>query len=133
MESLLIPLAPFIMVVAIVLTIFYFNSKNKREVLETVREALRGGQTLDPDTIRALGVPSKRQQGGDLKAGAILIAVALGFLGLGFAITGLDEPDAAQAFPVMAAIAAFPGLIGLVLVIFGAVSAAKRKDGGGPD
>jgi len=40
----LVPLAPFIMVVLIVVTVYFFSSRNRREVLETVREALRNGR-----------------------------------------------------------------------------------------
>jgi hypothetical protein len=127
MEDVLIPLAPFIMVVLIVLTVFYFNSKNKRAILETVREASRNGQTLDAETIKALGMPSKKSQGGDLKAGAVLIAIALAILVLGLSIGGIDDADAAEAVPVMAAIAAFPGFIGVVLLLFGLAGAASRK------
>lgn len=127
MEDVLIPLAPFLMVVAIVLTVFYFNSKNKRAILETVREASRNGQSLDAETIRALGMPQKKSEGGDLKAGMILIAIALAFLVLGFSIGTIDEAEAAEAVPVMAAIAAFPGFIGVVLVLFGLAGAQRRK------
>lgn len=127
MEDVLIPLAPFIMVVAIVLTVFYFNSKNKRAILETVREASRNGQSLDAETIKALGMPQKKSEGGDLKAGLILIAIALAFLVLGMSIGTIDDGDASEAVPVMAAIAAFPGFIGVVLVLFGLANAANRK------
>ena len=126
MEDVLIPLAPFIMVVLIVLTVFYFNSKNRRAVLETVREASRNGQTLDAETIKALGMPQKKSEGGDLKAGAILIAVALAFLTLGFAIGAVDHGEAQEAVPILASIAAFPGFIGVVLVLFGLANSRKR-------
>jgi hypothetical protein len=124
MVEILVPLAPFAMTVAIVLTVFYFNSKNKRAILETVREASRNGQSLDPETIKALGMPEKKREGGDLKAGMILIAIAAALLVLGSAIaTGEDE----SAFPILAAVASFPGFIGVVLVLFGVVNAANRK------
>ena len=126
--ELLIPLAPFIMVVLIVGTVFYFNSKNKRAILETVREASRNGQQLDAETIKALGMPEKKNEGGDIKAGAILIAVALAFVVLGVSIGGIDDGDAAEAVPVLTAIAAFPGFIGVVLLAFGLANARKRND-----
>ncbi len=125
MEAVLIPLAPFLMTVFIVGIVFYFNSKNRRAVLETVREASRNGQQLDPATIKALGMPQKTNRNGDLKAGAILIAVAAGFLCLGWAISTVDSGDAAEAFPIMAAVASFPGFIGIVLLAFGLL---KKKD-----
>lgn len=127
MEAILIPLAPFAMVVLIVLTVFYFNSKNRRAVLETVREASRNGQQLDAETVKALGMPQKNSQGGDLKAGLILIAVAAAIVVLGLAITGMGTSDSEEAAPILTAIAAFPGFIGVVLVLFGLANAAKRK------
>lgn len=125
--EMLIPLAPFIMVVLIVLTVFYFNTKNKQAVLETVREASRNGQALDPETVKALGMPQKKDEGGDLKAGMILIAVALALVVLGLSIGGIDDGDAAEAVPVLTAIAAFPGFIGVVLVGFGVINMRKRN------
>lgn len=125
MEAVLIPLAPFLMTVFIVGIIFYFNSKNRRAVLETVREASRNGQVLDPETIKALGMPQKQNRNGDLKAGAILIAIAAGFLVLGWSISTVDSGDAAEAFPILAAVASFPGFIGIVLLLFGLT---KKKD-----
>lgn len=124
MESVLIPLAPFIMVVAIVLTVFYFNSKNKRAILETVREASRNGQSLDAETIKALGMPQKNREGGDLKAGLILIAIAAALVVLGFAIEAVEDET---VLPIMGAVAAFPGFIGVVLVVFGLANAGSRN------
>jgi hypothetical protein len=123
--EMLIPLAPFLMAVFIVGIVFFFNSKNRAAVLETVREASRNGQQLDPDTIKALGMPQKPNRNGDLKAGAILIAVAAGFITLGWAISTVDSGDAAEAFPIMVAVASFPGFIGIVLLAFGLF---KKKD-----
>ncbi len=123
--EMLIPLAPFLMTVFIVGIVFYFNSKNRAGVLETVREASRNGQQLSPETIKALGMPQKSNRNGDLKAGAILIAVAAGFITLGWAVSTVDSGDAAEAFPIMAAVASFPGFIGIVLLAFGLM---KKKD-----
>lgn len=125
----LVPLAPFIMTVLIVLTVFFFSSRNRREVLETMREAIRNGQTLDPETIKALGMPQKKAGNGDLKWGLILIAVALALIVMGWMIasttsTGANEPD---PLIMMTGIAAFPGFIGLVLTGFGVVR-ARRQD-----
>ena len=127
MESILIPLAPFMMTVFIVGIVFYFNSKNRRAVLETVREASRNGQQLDPETIKALGLPQKGNRNGDLKAGAILIAIAASFLVLGVAVGMVDAGDADEAVPIMAAIASFPGFIGIVLVLFGLMKKPEDK------
>lgn len=133
MEDVLIPLAPFIMVIAIVLTVSYFNSKNRRAILDVVREASRSGQTLDAETIKALGMPQKKSEGGDLKAGLILVAIAAALIVLGYAIGRAEPADADQIVPVMTAVAAFPGFIGAVLVLFGLAGAARRKKDREPD
>jgi len=129
----LIPLAPFIMVVLIVATVFFFSSRNRREVLETVREAIRNGQTLDPETIKALGMPQKKAGNGDLKAGLILIAVALALVAMGWMMASTIPVHSADPDPMimMTGIAAFPGFIGLVLTGFGMVRARRQDKGGG--
>ncbi|MEO1039451.1 MAG: DUF6249 domain-containing protein [Pseudomonadota bacterium] len=128
MEAILIPLAPFVMVVLIVGIIFYFNSKNRRAVLETVREATRNGQQLDSQTIQALGMPQRNNRGGDLKAGAILLAIAAAFVTLGLAIGRIDSGDASEAVPVLVALASFPGFIGLVLLLFGLAHSRRGRN-----
>lgn len=125
-----VPLAPFIMTVLIVATVFFFSSRNRREVLETVREAIRNGQPLDPETIKALGMPQKKTGNGDLKGGLILIAVALALIVMGWMMASTMPVTAGEPDPMimMTGIAAFPGFIGLVLTGFGV--ARIRKQGG---
>lgn len=124
-EGLLVPLGLFAMVVAIVWLSMHFTSKNRQAVLETVREATKGGQTLTPETIRALGMPRKTGSG-DLKAGGIMLAIALGFLVLGWGIGAAEPGEADEIFPIMVGVASFPGFIGLVLIAFGAMR--RKKD-----
>ncbi len=122
----LVAMSPFLMVVAIVGIVLWVGSANRRMTQETVREAIRAGQTLDADTIKALGVKPKDDQNGDLRAGAILCAIALAIITLGVAISFVEPGgDADEALPIMFAIASFPGFIGIVLLLFGL---AKKKD-----
>lgn len=123
MEGILVSLGLFAMVVAIVALNVIGSASRRKAVLETVREAVRSGQELSPETIKALGVQEK-PKGGDLKAGAILIAVAAALLVMGWAIQTTTADD--EAFPIMLAMSAFPGFIGVVLVLFGLFS--KKKD-----
>jgi len=125
--SILIPLAPFIMPVLIVAIIFYFTSRNRQSVHETVREAIRQGQTLDAETVKALGMPQKKK-GGDIRAGAILLAIAAALVVFGV-MFNMASAWAEPEFPyVMTAIAAFPGLIGLVLIGFGIANSKRDKE-----
>ena len=123
MEDILIPLGLFAMVVAIVALNVAGAASRRKAVLATVQEAIRAGQELKPETIKALGVQEK-PKGGDLKSGAILLAVAAALIVLGFAVSGL-EPDQ-EVLSIMTAIAAFPGFIGVVLILFGLFG--KKQD-----
>ncbi|PWE17373.1 hypothetical protein DDZ18_06725 [Marinicauda salina] len=123
--DIVVPVSLFLMVVAIVWVSMHFASKNRQNVLETVREAARSGQQLTPETIRALGMP-KKTGGGDLKAGAIMIAIALALLVLGGSIAAVEPEEASEVMPIMAGVAAFPGFIGVVLLVFGWFNREKR-------
>ena len=124
LSVMLVALAPFIMVLGIVWIAVNAGTQKRKAILSTIEEAIRGGQTMTPDTIRALGMPRK-DSNGDLKSGLILIAVAAAFMVLGFAV-GAVEGDP-EAMYIMPAIAAFPGFIGLVLVGFGLLG--RKKEG----
>jgi len=121
---MLVSISPFVMVVAIVWIAMSAVSRNRKATLRVVEEAIRNGQTMTPDTIRALGMP-RRDSNGDLKSGSILVAIALALIVLGFAIFGVEGDE--EAMYIMPAVAAFPGLIGLVLIGFGLFG--KKKDG----
>jgi hypothetical protein len=125
MEDILVPLGLFAMVVAIVALNVIGSASRRKAVLETVREAVRSGQQLSPETIKALGVQEK-PKGGDLKAGAILVAVAAALVVLGWTIRNIAGDN--EVFPIMVAISAFPGFIGVVLVLFGLFSNKKDQD-----
>ncbi|MAL08468.1 MAG: hypothetical protein CMF74_02225 [Maricaulis sp.] len=114
----------FMMPVFIVGIVMYFGSRNRAAVLETVRAAAQNGQQLTPETIRALGMP-RRNKGGDIRWGIILIAVAVAFAILGWSITGVS--DTPEVFQIMLGVASFPGLVGLALIGMGVLM--KPRDG----
>ena len=120
---MLVSLAPFIMVLGIVWVAVNAGTQKRKLTLNTIEEAIRAGQALDPETIRALGMPRK-DRNGDLKAGLILIAVAAALMVLGCTIGMVEGDD--EAMYIMPAIAAFPGFIGLVLVGFGLLGNKKQ-------
>ncbi|XBQ15494.1 MAG: DUF6249 domain-containing protein [Oceanicaulis sp.] len=128
MEDILIPLGAFTMVVLIVALNVWAGASRRKQVMETVRDAIRSGQNLDADTVRALGAEGPKKEGGDLKAGLILIAVAAALVVFGYAVGSADVSDTPEVVAIFSAIAAFPGFIGVVLVLFGLANAAKRKN-----
>ncbi|KPP80463.1 MAG: hypothetical protein HLUCCA04_12480 [Oceanicaulis sp. HLUCCA04] len=132
-EDILIPLAFFLAGVMVVLIAVGAAVINRFNLHSTVREALRQGQTLDADAIKALGAPARKNENNDLKAGFILMAVAAGLVVMGYAFGSTipmrgDEPSPVFIF---AGIAAIPGFIGIVLAGFGlaqAMSSKRRTD-----
>lgn len=124
LSVMLVALAPFIMVLGIVWVAVNGGTQKRKAALSTIEEAIRAGQTMTPDTIRALGMPRK-DSNGDLKSGLILIAVAAALVVLGWTVGTVGGED--EAAFIMPAIAAFPGFIGLVLVGFGLMG--RKKEG----
>lgn len=111
------PVALFSMILGIVWVSLFYGARNKANVLETVREAIRNGQQLTPETIKALGM--KKSGNGDLKAGFIMLAIALALICLGLSIAAAEPNDAGEIIPIMSGVASFPGFIGAVLLAFG--------------
>ncbi|OLF78057.1 hypothetical protein AWH62_03620 [Maricaulis sp. W15] len=122
--DIVVPVSLFLMVLGIVGFSVNASMQKRKATLKVVEEAIRSGQTMTPETIRALGMPRK-DRNGDLKGGLILIAVAAAFLVLGWTVGMVEGED--EAMYIMPAIASFPGFIGLVLVGFGLLG--SKKDG----
>jgi hypothetical protein len=57
----------------------HFAERRKRNVQETIRTAIMHGQTLTPETVRAIALGEDEVRA-DLRRGILLIAVALGLL-----------------------------------------------------
>lgn len=111
-----IPLAPFIMVIAIVVIPAWLKARERREMQETLRRAIDKGQALPQDLIDSLSkqefsTPSTAAK--DIRIGVILIAISLGIVLLGTAI-GYVEDHA--YYPILGA-SAIPGMIGLAFVV----------------
>ncbi len=112
--GLLVPLSPFIMVIAIVWFVSQARARSNEAVQKTVQKAIEKGVELTPDTIKAMGVQPNREPNSDLRRGLILIATALGLVVLGYGIGIADGDEEATA--ILSSIAAIPGFIGLALI-----------------
>ena len=124
--DVLAPLTVFGSVVLIVWVIVSNRTRRNREILETVRTAIQAGQEMSPESIRALGVERKKK-GGDIRWGIILVSIALAFVSLGYTI-GAVEGDAEEAFVIMTGVAAFPGFVGIALILMGTLMRDKSND-----
>jgi len=92
----------------------FLNHKYKRHArsLDTIEKIVDKNDSIDEATISALGVnPVVPHR--DLKIGMILIAIAFASV-----IFGRAVPNDEHAAEVMAGLAAFPFLVGLVYCIF---------------
>lgn len=123
--DILVPLGAFAMVVLIVFVAVNSGTQKRKATLRVVEEAIRAGQEMTPETIRALGMPRKNANG-DLKAGSILLAVAAAMIVFGMMMSGMDGGGDEEVLMVFTGIAAFPGFIGVVLLAFGLLG--KKKD-----
>jgi uncharacterized membrane protein YwzB len=112
--EILIPLAPFVMVIAIVWFASQARAKSNQAIQKTVQKAIEKGIELTPETVKALGVQPDRGPHRDLRSGMILIAVALGLVVMGTAIGFTDGDE--EVMPILAGVAAIPGFIGLALI-----------------
>lgn len=108
--ALLIPMVFFSMVAIIAWGFFYFRHRGRSELQATIRQALDKGQELSPELIDRISEPKPGKMR-DLKRGLIWVAVAIGFVGLGFTI-----PDE-EAQPIMLGISVFPVAVGLAYIL----------------
>ena len=88
MEGTIAIIAGNIMIVSVVLAVVWGGVQSRREMNETMRKAIDGGQTLDPETIAALNKPGRSPQQ-DLRGGVILGFLALGLIAAGLMASGL--------------------------------------------
>jgi len=111
-EAIWVPTVVFGSMVLIFWSVFHFGAKRRAAELETVRSVVEKTGEASPELIQAIGKP-RRVKNADLRKGLILIAVAAAFAGLGQLIPAGDE-----ASGPMLGVALFPGLVGLVYVLF---------------
>ena len=117
------PIGVFGFVIAIVFIGSFFSYMKQRSKNELIREALRSGQSLDPELLGDL--KDDDSEGGLIVAGLIVMAVAVGLVIMGYQIDKVEGKD--EVFQIMKGVAAIPGLIGLVLFVAGVFQALTRK------
>lgn len=129
MESIVIPIALFGMILGIVAVSVWGSTQSKKEANETLRRAIDAGQTLDSEAISAIGKPV-RSAAQDLRGGIVLVSLSVGLVlaglmaagALPFAGAGWDE-DAGVGFFIAAMIV---GAIGIGQLVAGMVRNDKK-------
>ncbi|MBO9557996.1 MAG: hypothetical protein J7515_05345 [Caulobacter sp.] len=124
--GILIPLAPFLMVAAIVIVPAWLRQRERREMQATVRAAIEKGQPLPPELVEALSkdvrprVVSSAHR--DMRIGVILLFVAGGVALTGVALGQINDN---AMFGTLSG-AAIPGMIGLAFIILSFFNPNKR-------
>jgi hypothetical protein len=81
MDEVMIPIAMFAMIAAIVIVPTWLKSKERRDMQVTLRASIEKGQALPPEVIDALTrqtIKPPATAGRDLRIGVILLALSLG-------------------------------------------------------
>jgi len=126
-EDVLVPLFFFLFVLGIVLGPMairtLYQNRERERLHQTMRLMVEKGQPVSTDLLESLnaqvpvaGPRGPRSPAADLRVGAVLLAVALGFVAFGVALGLTNSPS---ALGPMVGIGAFPGFIGLAFVILG--------------
>jgi hypothetical protein len=124
--GILIPLAPFLMVAAIVIVPAWLRTRDRREMQATVRAAIEKGQPLPPELVEALSKDVRPKMASsahrDMRIGVILLFVAGGVALTGVALGQIND----NAMYGTLSGAAIPGMIGLAFVILSFFNPNKR-------
>jgi hypothetical protein len=122
-EEILIPLAFFAFLTAIIVIPAQLKSKERERMHETIRIAYEKGQPVPPELIDLLqrggtGPDLRTSPDRDLRRAVVLIGVALGLVAMSFAIGAMHGEEAHYGVLAGAAIPGFIGLGFLVLWFF---------------
>jgi len=117
---------------AVILVPIYLRYRDRGRLHETLRIAYEKGQPVPPELIEALqsNVAPKQEStpDRDLRQGLVLVAVGLGFAGLGYGLwyglMSVSEIAAYISGGSTAGFGAIPGLIGVAYLI---LWATRRK------
>jgi Domain of unknown function (DUF6249) len=135
LTGMVLGLAFWACVAAIVLVPVYLKSRDRARMHETLRVAYEKGQPVPPELIAALQsnvaerlLPTPER---DLRRAVVLIAVGLGLCGLGYGLWyGLMSVSDTAAYisgGSVAGMGAIPGLIGLAYLLLWATKRNAPK------
>jgi hypothetical protein len=124
--GILIPLAPFLMVAAIVIVPAWLRTRERREMQATVRAAIEKGQPLPPELADALSKDVRPRAASsahrDMRIGVVLLFVSGGVALTGLALGQIND----YAMYGTLSGAAIPGMIGLAFIILSFFNPNKR-------
>ena len=110
-EDIVVPIAIFGSIAAMVIASFHFSFKKREAVFDAIKVAIEKTGTVEPALVDAI-MRDNIGANADLRKGILFIAVAVAL-----AMLGLMIPEEDVLGPMMG-VASFPGLIGFSYVGF---------------
>jgi len=112
---------------AIIVAAIYFKSKERQKTQDMIRLAIERGQPLPTDLVEAItrDVKPRPSRQRDLRVGIMWIAVAAGMVAFAYALGYGPGPD---AFWPLIGLAAFPGFIGVALLVMALLNGRGNLD-----
>jgi hypothetical protein len=112
---------------AVILVPIWLRERTKRSAHALISQALEKGQTLDPALMRELTdqKPQKDRARSTLGSAVVLLALAAGFVGAGFAvemISGAEEALGGMLIP-----AAILGALGFAFLLLAIIDYSTKK------
>jgi hypothetical protein len=123
--SILVPILGIIFGCAVPVSIFgiifLFIYRSRQETQKTLRMAIEKSDSLPPEFLENLKAMQKKPKtpANDIRAGLILMAIALGLVALDFTSHGYVVGH-------LSGVAAIPGFIGVALLILGVIGSRKQ-------
>ncbi len=132
--SVLVPIAFFAMIAAIVVVPQVLRSRDRARLHDTLRTAYEKGQPVPPELVEALqtsrvvSTPTDRSQR-DFRIGIVWMFIGLGFLGIGGAFYAMlyNHGGAVETLSSFAALGAIPFFIGLAFLVLSMFSRGKSR------
>ena len=115
---------------AIILVPIYLRERTRQSAHHLIAQALEKGQTLDPSLMKVLTEGQKKPRDkapSSLASGIVLLALAGGFVGGGYAISQISGAE--EAFFGMMIPAAILGALGAAFVLLALVDFATQRKG----
>ena len=109
----LIPIAMFATIALVFFIVLHFRQRSRADMQQTIRLALERGTELTPEIINRLGAPAEPSKNRDLRLGLIWMALAVGLVMCGLAVSNFSM----EALYGCLAGAAFPFAIGVAYLI----------------
>lgn len=128
--DIFVPFVFFGFLGAVILVPIWLKERTKQSAHQLIAQALDKGQPLDPALVRQLTEPAKKPQDkarNSLGSGIVLMGLALGFVGAGFAVQQISGAE--EALGGMLVPAAILGSLGFAFLLLAIVDyATKKKD-----